>query len=172
MSSWILWLGKALLVIGGIRRDLNTCSRPICDVLLLPECYRRLAAETRGKPLSPHQVKMQQIGSETPNRNPPELLVIHTSHIHTLFRYRRQHYVQLVGPARCFIFIPTLFCESYMVVDVAVQNPQKSNVYEYEKKHVRSVGVYSGIMYGCVRYVLRVARVDSGWGFRILFVAS
>ena len=23
--------------------------------------------------------------------------------------------------------------------------------YEYEKKHVRSVGVYSGIMYGCVR---------------------
>ena len=48
-----------------------------------------------------------------------------------------------------------------MVVDV-VQNPQKSNVYEYEKKHVRFVGVYSGIMYGCVRYVLRVARVDSG----------
>ena len=48
-----------------------------------------------------------------------------------------------------------------MVVDV-VQNPQKSNVYEYEKKHVRCVGVYSGIMYGCVRYVLRVARVDSG----------
>ena len=51
-----------------------------------------------------------------------------------------------------------------MVVDV-VQNPQKSNVYEYEKKHVRSVGVYSGIMYGCVRYVLRVARVGSGWGY-------
>ena len=51
-----------------------------------------------------------------------------------------------------------------MVVDVA-QNPQKSNVYEYEKKHVRSVGVYSGIMYGCVRYVLRVARVDCGWGY-------
>ena len=24
-----------------------------------------------------------------------------------------------------------------MVVDVVVQNPQKSNVYEYEKKHVR-----------------------------------
>ena len=51
-----------------------------------------------------------------------------------------------------------------MVVDVVVQNPQKSNVYEYEKKHVRSVGVYSGIMYGCVRYVIRVAQVDSGWG--------
>ena len=49
-----------------------------------------------------------------------------------------------------------------MVVDIVEQNPQKSNVYEYEKKHVRSVGVYSGIMYGCVRYVLRVARVDSG----------
>ena len=48
-----------------------------------------------------------------------------------------------------------------MVVDV-VQNPQKSNVYEYEKKHVRCVRVFSGIMYGCVRYVLRVARVDSG----------
>ena len=30
------------------------------------------------------------------------------------------------------------------------------------KKHVRCVGVYSGIMYGYVRYVLRVARVDSG----------
>ena len=51
-----------------------------------------------------------------------------------------------------------------MVVDV-VQNPQKSNVYEYEKKHVRCVGVFSGIMYGCVRYVLRVARADSGWGY-------
>ena len=51
-----------------------------------------------------------------------------------------------------------------MVVDV-VQNPQKSNVYEHEKQHVRCVGVYSGMMYGCVRYVLRVARVDSGWGY-------
>ena len=58
-----------------------------------------------------------------------------------------------------------------MGVDVVVQNPQKSNVYEHEKKHVRSVGVYSGIMYGCVRYVLRVARVDSG-RVQILFVAS
>ena len=58
-----------------------------------------------------------------------------------------------------------------MVVDV-VQNPPKSNVYEYEKKNVRSVGIYSGMMYGCVRYVLRVARVDSGWGVQILFVAS
>ena len=48
-----------------------------------------------------------------------------------------------------------------MIVDV-VQNPQKRNVYEYEVKHARCVGVYSGIMYGCVRYVLRVARVDSG----------
>ena len=52
-----------------------------------------------------------------------------------------------------------------MVVDVVVQNPQKSNVHEYEKKHVRSAGIYSGKMYGCVRYVLRVARVDSGWGY-------
>ena len=36
-----------------------------------------------------------------------------------------------------FYFLLYLFCESYMVVDVVVQNPQKSNVYEYEKKHVR-----------------------------------
>ena len=36
--------------------------------------------------------------------------------------------------------------------------------------YVRSVGVYSGIMCGCVRYVLRVARVDSGWGVQILFL--
>ena len=43
-----------------------------------------------------------------------------------------------------------------MMVDV-VQNPQKSNVYAYEIKHARCVGVYSGIMYGCVRYVLRVS---------------
>ena len=50
-----------------------------------------------------------------------------------------------------------------MVVDV-VRNPQKSNVYEYEKKHVRFVGVFSGMMYGCVRHVLRVARADFGWG--------
>ena len=54
-----------------------------------------------------------------------------------------------------------------MVVDL-VQNPQKSNVYEYEKKHVRCVGIYSRIMHGCVRYVLRVARVDSGWGYGLL----
>ena len=40
-----------------------------------------------------HQVKMQQTWSEPPNRNPPELLEIHTSHIHTLFRHRRQHHV-------------------------------------------------------------------------------
>ena len=59
-----------------------------------------------------------------------------------------------------------------MVLDVVVQNPQKSNVYEYEKKHVCSVGIYSGIIYGCVRYVLRAARVDSGWGVQILFVAA
>ena len=38
--------------------------------------------------------------------------------------------------------------------------------------YVRSVGVCSGIMYRCVRYVLRVARVDSGWGVQILLVAS
>ena len=63
-----------------------------------------------------------------------------------------------------FNFLFSLVCESYMVVDV-VQNPQTSNVYEDEKKHVRCVGVFSGMMYGCVRYVLRVARADSGWGY-------
>ena len=52
-----------------------------------------------------------------------------------------------------------------MLVDVVVQNPQNGNVYEFEIKHVHSVGVNSGIMYGCVWYVLQVARVDSGWGY-------
>ena len=37
---------------------------------------------------------------------------------------------------------------------------------------VRSVGVYSGIMYACARYEFRVDRVGSGWGVQILFVAS
>ena len=39
-------------------------------------------------------------------------------------------------------------------------------------RYVRSVGVYSGIMYRCVRYVLRVARVDSGWGDVMLNLTS
>ena len=43
---------------------------------------------------------MQQTGSEPPNRNPPELLVIHTSNIHTLFRYRRQHNVRMFSLIR------------------------------------------------------------------------
>ena len=42
----------------------------------------------------------------------------------------------VVATATLYLFLFKLFCESYMVVDV-VQNPQKSNVYEYEKKHVR-----------------------------------
>ena len=41
-----------------------------------------------------HQAKIQQTGSEPPNRNLPELLVIHTSHIYTLFRNRRHNYVR------------------------------------------------------------------------------
>ena len=65
-----------------------------------------------------------------------------------------------VGPA-WFLFFTLTLLRKHMMVDF-VQNPHKSNVYEYEKTHVRFVGVYSGIMYGCVRYVLRVARVDSG----------
>ena len=63
-----------------------------------------------------------------------------------------------------FYFLFYLFCESYMVVDV-VQNPKKSNVYEDEKKHVRCLGVFRGMMYGCVRYVLPVARARFGWGY-------
>ena len=36
-----------------------------------------------------------------------------------------------------------------MMVDV-VRNPQKSKVYACEIERVRCVGVYSGMMYGCV----------------------
>ena len=39
------------------------------------------------------------------------------------------HYVLLVGPARCFFFFFQLSCESYVVMDVVVQNPQKSSGY-------------------------------------------
>ena len=46
------------------------------------------------------------------------------------------------------------------MVDV-VRNPQKSNVYAYEIKRVRCVGVYSGMMYGCVRYAFRVPASSS-----------
>ena len=35
------------------------------------------------------------------------------------------HYVLLIGPARFFFFFFQLSCESYMVMDVVVQNPQK-----------------------------------------------
>ena len=59
------------------------------------------------------------------------------------------HYVLLVGPARCVIFYSNSSAKAIWWW-MFVQNPQKSNVYEYEKKHVRYVGVYSGIMYGCV----------------------
>ena len=58
-----------------------------------------------------------------------------------------------------------------MVVDV-VQNPQKSNVYEDEKKQTRCVGVFSGMMHGCVRHVLRVARADSDWGYSVVSIKS
>ena len=47
---------------------------------------------------------MQQTGSEPPNRDLPELLVIHTSHIHTLFRYRCQHYVHVFSHIRTRYF--------------------------------------------------------------------
>ena len=58
-----------------------------------------------------------------------------------------------------------------MVVDV-VQNPQKSNVYEYEKKHVRCVGVFSGIMYGCVRYLVCFTSSSGGFRLGVLTVVS
>ena len=61
--------------------------------------------------------------------------------------------------ARCFILFQ-LFCESYMVVDV-VQNPQKSDVYEYKKNTYVVLGVYSGIMYRC-----EVCITSSSGGFR------
>ena len=49
------------------------------------------------RPFFPSKTKQKKarFAREPPNRNPPELLVIHTSHIHTLFRYRRQHYVHV-----------------------------------------------------------------------------
>ena len=47
---------------------------------------------------------MQQTGSEPPNRNPPELLVTHTSHIHKLFRYRCQHYIRVFSHIRTRYF--------------------------------------------------------------------
>ena len=117
------------------------------NVLLLPESYRRLSAETRGKPLSPppytarahpwKQYSIKQLAGHpkttffllswvltiqtvvltadvfklfiqttvsTPNRNPPELLVKHTSHIHKLFRLRRQHIVRVFSHIRIRYF--------------------------------------------------------------------
>ena len=56
-----------------------------------------------------------------------------------------------------------------MMVDV-VRNPQKSNVYAYEIKRVRCVGVYSGMMYGCVRYVFRVPASSSLSAFLLLLL--
>ena len=74
------------------------------------------------------------------------------------------HYVLLVGPARCFIFYSNSSAKAiwwWMLL------------YRTLRKTCTSVGVYSGIMYGYVRYyVLREAWVDSGWGVQILFVAS
>ena len=55
------------------------------------------------------------------------------------------------------------------MVDV-VRNPQKSNVYAYEIKRVRCVGVYSGMMYGCVRYVFRVSASSSLSAFLLLLL--
>ena len=39
------------------------------------------------------------------------------------------HYVLLVSPARFFFAFFELSCESYVVMDVVVQNPQKSSGY-------------------------------------------
>ena len=56
-----------------------------------------------------------------------------------------------------------------MMVDV-VRNPQKSNVYAYEIKRVRCVGVCSGMMYGCVMYVFRVSASSSLSAFLLLLL--
>ena len=56
-----------------------------------------------------------------------------------------------------------------MMVDV-VRNPQKRNVYAYEVKHVRCVGVYNGMMYGCVRYDFRVSASSSLSAFLLLLL--
>ena len=80
------------------------------------------------------------------------------------------HYVLLVGPARCFLFFSNSSAKAIWWW-MLYRTLRKVTCTNMRKKHVRSVGVYSGIMYGCVRYVLRVARVDSGWGVQILFVA-
>ena len=89
------------------------------------------------------------------------------------------HYVLLVGPARCFVFGLTLPRKLYCwwmlyrtLRKVRCTNMTKEHVRSYGVYCgimygcVRSIGVYSGLMYGCVRYVLRIARVDSGWGGR------
>ena len=44
---------------------------------------------------------LDKLQSSTPNRNPPELLVKHTSHIHNLFRYRRQHNARVFFSYSC-----------------------------------------------------------------------
>ena len=62
----------------------------------------------------------------------------------------------------CFIFYSNSFAKA--IWWWMLYRTLRKVTYEYEKKHAPSVGVYSGIVYGCVRYVLRAARVDSGWG--------
>ena len=72
------------------------------------------------------------------------------------------HYVLLVRPVRCFIFNSNSSAKAIWWWMLYRTLRKGTCTYEHEKKHVRCVGVYSGIMYGCVRYVLRVTRVDSG----------
>ena len=89
------------------------------------------------------------------------------------------HYAMLVGPARCFIFYFNSSAKAIWWWMLLYRTLRKVTCTNMREKHVRSVGVYGGIMYGCVRsvgvcsgimygcarYVLRVARVDSGWGY-------
>ena len=62
------------------------------------------------------------------------------------------HYVLLVGPSRFLIFYSNSSAKAIWWWMLYRTLRKVTNVFEYEKKHVRSVGVYSGIMYGCVRY--------------------
>ena len=67
-----------------------------------------------------------------------------------------------VGPALCFIFYSNSSAKAiwwWMLYRML----RKVTCTNMIKKHVRCVCVFSGIMYGCVRYVLRVVRADSGW---------
>ena len=69
-----------------------------------------------------------------------------------------------VGPARCFNFYSNSSAKAIWWW-MLYRTLRKVTCTNMRKKHVRSVGIYCGIMHGCVRCALRVAPVDSGWGY-------